>query len=106
MATTLTAAALHDIVAARDAIAAAYACGDIDAAAAIGQLDSWLNETLAPWAGTGTADADFAASLGPDYICALDDGRILAWGGDAVTVPGAADRKLLIYSEPGVSTEA
>ena len=105
-ATTLSVATLSDIIAARDAIVAAYDRGDIDADTARAQLASWLIEQIGPWAGTG-ADADFAASLGPDYICTLTDGRALAWGGDVTTtIPGYVGRELVIYSAPGAYAAA
>lgn len=95
----LSATALSDIIATRDAIIEAYNRGDISANTARDKLSNWLIE-LGSWVGTG--DADFIDSLGPDYICTLDDGRVVAWGRDITTIQGDVDRELVIYSEPNV----
>lgn len=54
-------------------------------------------EALGSYMGAGEpADADQAEALGPDYICAMDDGRIVAWGADIVIAPGVSGREIII----------
>ena len=57
-----------------------------------------LNEQLGEWHGTGAPREDLqetAELIGPDYICAIDDGSILAWGADR-----AIGREIVIIDEP------
>lgn len=57
-----------------------------------------INVQLGDWCGEGTPRADLAEidhTLGPDYICALENGSILAWGRDR-----AIGRELIIVNEP------
>lgn len=54
--------------------------------------------TLDQYAGTGTpASEAYAEALGIDYICALEDGTIAAWGGD-IARNGYTDRELVFIS--------
>jgi len=58
-------------------------------------------EELGSYCGTGTPyDDDAAEQIGPDYICALDTGEIVAWGGDYVICPGVDGRKIVVYAPP------
>lgn len=54
-------------------------------------------DEIGGYAGTGTpADEGEAIECGPDYICALDDGRVVAWGSEYVRRPGAVGRKVIV----------
>lgn len=54
-------------------------------------------EDFGAYAGTGTPANDAQAEdLGPDYVCALDDGRIVAWGGDFAIKPGVVGREIVV----------
>jgi hypothetical protein len=57
-----------------------------------------INEELGQWFGEGQPRADLsetALAIGADYICALADGSILAWGADR-----AIGREIVIIDEP------
>lgn len=82
--TILTAAALASITA-----RLAAADDDVRAAAL---------EELGAYMGTGEpADAERAEELGPDYVCAMDDGRIVAWGAEYVIRPSVTGREIIVY---------
>ena len=66
-----------------------------DVADELSMIDS---ETVGQWAGTGRHREGLertARKIGPDYICALDDGSILAWGAE-----GLLGRDVVIIDEP------
>lgn len=82
MTATLTAAALASI-------AGRLADTDVEIRAA-------ALEALGDYMGVGEpADAEQAEALGPDYICALDDGRIVAWGAEIAIAPGVSGREII-----------
>ena len=57
-----------------------------------------IDEQLGEWCGEGQAREDLRATadaIGSDYICALEEGSILAWGADRVIC-----RQIVIISEP------
>lgn len=57
-------------------------------------------------AGTGTpASEAFAQQLGADYICALEDGTIAAWGAEIVR-DGYTDRELVFIAPADQTIDA
>ena len=72
---------------------------DIDAAIERRDDDAWADAEarLAGYADSGEpADQAQADECGPDYICALDDGRVVAWGRDYVAWPGRVAREIVV----------
>lgn len=64
--------------------------------------DDFLDEALialSDVSNVGTAaNQAYAEAIGPDYICALEDGTIAAWGGDMVIGAGVVARKLVFVA--------
>ncbi len=58
-------------------------------------FDTSALEALDRYAGVGSpANPAFAKAIGPDFICALSDGTVAAWGRDIVLASGVIGREL------------
>lgn len=61
-------------------------------------LDSAM-VALSEFSNVGTpASEAYAEAIGPDYICALEDGTIAAWGGDMLIGAGVVARQLVFVA--------
>lgn len=92
---TVTIKEVHAIITRMDAVQELSAFHDREALA---EKLGAINEQLGTWCGEGEVREELretSYAIGPDYICALEDGSILAWGRDRVI-----GRELYIIDAP------
>lgn len=68
------------------------------------------HEELGAYVNTGLAELDdelrrYAQAIEPDFVCVLDDGRIVSWGADHLRYPGAIGRDLILVDQDEARAE-